>query len=335
MSISILIPVYNAAATLEETLTSLRAQTEPTWELIAVDDGSTDRSAEILADYASRDPRIRLIRRAHKGIVNALNSGLAHCRGDLIARMDADDLCMPDRLRRQRCFLDAHPEIGLVSCRVRYGGDRERNRGFALYVDWVNELIDPESIYLARFVESPLVHPSVMFRKSLIEAHGGYRLGGYPEDYELWLRWLDAGVRMSKVDEELFTWCERSDRLSRIDPRYATDAFYAVKAEFLARWLKRKHIDEVIIWGAGRTSRQRAEHLAEHGIHIAAYIDVDPKKIGRIFGDRPVLEPGSLHGAASGKVVLAYVASRGARAQIADYLDRQGFLLGRDYLLAA
>jgi len=182
--ISVVMAVYNAALTLTAALESLVRQTEPGWELIAVDDGSTDASSTILEAWGRRDRRIRLIRAERRGVVAALNTGLATASSSLIARLDADDLCLPERLARQRRCLEAHPEVGLVASRVHFGGDTRRAAGYARYVSWTNRLLTHRQISLGRFVESPLAHPSVMFRRELVERWGRYEDGDFPEDYE-------------------------------------------------------------------------------------------------------------------------------------------------------
>ena len=116
---------------------------------------------------------------------------------------------------------------------------------------WTNGLLTHEEIALARFVESPLAHPSVMFRRSLVERWGGYAEGAFPEDYELWLRWLDAGVRMEKLADPLLIWNDSPTRLSRRDPRYAAEAFYRVKARYLARWLAPQHAQGTVHGAVG------------------------------------------------------------------------------------
>ncbi len=206
-------PVYNAEATVFQTLESLRAQSFRSLEIIVVNDGSTDSTLEILRNQ----PNIKLLDHSHRGIAPALNDGLAAAEGDYIARMDADDLCHPERIELQASFLDAFPDIGIVGCKVAFGGDREQQAGYAAHVDWMNTLIDPDEIALNRFVESPFAHPSVMFRRDLFEQFGAYRNGPFPEDYELWLRWMANGVKAGKVDQELVTWNDPPDRLSRTD----------------------------------------------------------------------------------------------------------------------
>jgi glycosyltransferase involved in cell wall biosynthesis len=334
--VSVLLPAYNAAATLPAALDSLLGQTLADLEVVAVDDGSTDATAAVLADYARQDPRVRPLLLPHAGIAPALNAALAAARGRFLARMDTDDLAHPRRLARQAEALAEDPGLGLVACRVDFGGCRTSCAGYARHVDWTNTLLTPEEISLNRFVESPLAHPSVMFRAAVAREHGGYRDGDFPEDYELWLRWLDAGVRMRKLPETLLTWTDSPGRLSRVDARYAFGAFYATKALYLARWLARhnpRH-PEVVVAGAGRITRKRVELLCAHGVRVVAYLDVDPRKVGHAVTGRPVLHRDQVP-APEQCFVLSAVASHGAREDIAAFLEARGFVLGESWLPAA
>ncbi len=334
-------PVRDAAATVGRAVASIAAQTLPDWELIVVDDGSRDGTAGIVAAAAAVDPRVRLRRQGREGIVAALNAGIAAARGEFVARMDADDVAYPERLDVQARFLrtPANAAVGVVGCRVEFGGARGAggSEGYARHVDWLNALVTPEEIAAHRFVEAPLAHPSVMFRRALVERCGGYRAGDFPEDYELWLRWMDAGVRCAKVPEVLLRWSDSPERASRTDPRYAAEAFFRVKAPWLARELARVAGGrEIRVWGAGRPTRKRVAWLEAEGVRVAGFIDVDAKKwtpalggTGRpVVGPEAVPEPGRWF-------VLGYVSSRGARELIDAALRARGYRVGRDFLPCA
>lgn len=323
-----MLPVRNGEPFLAASLDSLLTQTDSNFEILAIDDRCTDGTANILSAYAERDRRVRIVATDNvsgQGLVAALNLGIAKSRGRYIARMDADDICRPERLRLQADYLDANAAIGLVSSRVEFLGDREAQRGLALFVDWTNTLLAPSEIEQARFIETPIIHPSVMFRRELVEQHGGYRSGAFPEDYELWLRWLDAGVQMSKLPETLLEWRDSAGRLTRSDPRYDVDAFFRVKAPYIARWLERNnpHHPRVVVWGAGRTARLRFRFLAEQGIEPTAYVDIDPKKIGWKIADVPVIGADEIP---NDSFVLIYVGKRGARTLIEDCLGDRPFI---------
>ncbi|MBK9137297.1 MAG: glycosyltransferase [Verrucomicrobia bacterium] len=329
-------PVRNAVATVGVAVQSIVEQAFTDWELVAVDDGSTDGTDQRLRQLGAGEPRIRVVYRPARGIVAALNEGMALARGRLIARMDADDESHPERLAQQVAALERDPGSGVVGTRVAFGGDPLAQAGYALHVAWLNALVTRREISLNRFVESPFAHPSVMFRRELVERHGGYRDGPFPEDYELWLRWLEAGVEMAKVPATLLTWNDPPGRLSRTDPRYDAEAFHTCKAPYLARWLAR-HVSarrQILVWGAGRPTRRRAEWLVRHGVEIHGYVDVDPQKIGRQFAGRPVVGPDAVP-SPDAVFILGYVAKRGARELIRDCLGRRGYEEGRDFLLAA
>lgn len=331
--IDVLLPVRDAAATLPACLNSIAAQTQRAFRLIAVDDGSVDASREILDAAARTDSRVVVINADGRGIVAALNTGLRHATAPLVARMDADDVMHPERLAKQAALLHDRPDLGAVGCLVNEAG---LAGGFAHYLAWSNALVTPDAIAQARFIESPLVHPTLCFRRAVVEQHGGYRDGDFPEDYELWLRWMDAGVRFAKIAEPLLHWTDHPARLTRTDPRYSVEAFYRIKLMYLARWLLRHnpHRERVWIWGAGPLTRKRLRTLIEHGIRIEGWIDIDPDKIGRMTPDGPVFGPTDLP-PPDACFVLTAVGSRGAREQITAHLHSRGFEESRHFLCVA
>ena len=198
--VSVLMPCYNAVATLDEALDSLSRQTLPDFEIVAVDDGSSDATLAILLSRAAAEPRLRVISQPHSGIVAALNRGLEACRAEYVARMDSDDCSRPERLRRQADFLQAQPEITLVGCRVEGFPAEHVRQGYRIYLDWLNSLLSEPDIRREIFIESPFAHPSVMYRKSVVIETGGYQEHGWAEDYDLWLRLYTNGGRFAKLE---------------------------------------------------------------------------------------------------------------------------------------
>jgi glycosyltransferase involved in cell wall biosynthesis len=291
--LSVLLPLYNARSTLERAWRSLRWQTFTDWEAVVVDDGSTDGSLELAARLAEEDPRLKLLPRPHEGLVAALNAGLAHCQAPLVARMDADDLCHPRRLELQVEYLETHPQTWVVGSLVRIFPRATLTPGMAVYEEWLNSLLEPEQMAREIFVESPLVHPSVVLRREALERLGGYRQAGWAEDYDLWLRMWEAGGRFGKVDRVLFWWRDWPGRLTRTSPACDIEAFVRLKVEFLLR----THLageGPVLLWGATRSGRRFLRELRRRGVEVAALVDPHPGPPGRRVGGLPVLSPEQL-----------------------------------------
>jgi len=333
ISISVILPVFNGQATIAAAIDSLEADAMPGVEVIAVDDGSTDDTATVLAELAASRTWLRVLSHPHAGIAAALNAGIDAAAGKYIARMDADDVSLPGRLAAQSAYLDAHPTIGLVGGHVRFGGDEESAAGYAHYVAWINTLSEPEDIAALRFVESPFAHPAVMFRREHVERHGGYAEGDFPEDYELWLRWMDAGVRMASLEREVLIWNDPPDRLSRSDERYSVEAFYRMKIRYFVRWAEQlvRQWPDVIVWGAGRVTRQRVKLLEEQGARITAFVDIDPDKIGQRIHGVPVIAPDGLPPPGE-CFILPFVGARHARELIMQWLREHGYRIGENFL---
>jgi cellulose synthase/poly-beta-1,6-N-acetylglucosamine synthase-like glycosyltransferase len=330
-AISIVMPFRDAAATLPECIDSIRAQSERDYEVVALDDGSRDASAALVAAWAAGDRRVRLMRPGRVGLVAALNLGLESARAPLVARMDADDIMLPERLGAQRALLEARPELALAATQVELFPAELVRDGYREYVRWQNSCISPDEIAANIYVESPFAHPSVMLRRAAALGLGGYAEGPFPEDYELWLRMQRAGMAMARVPSVLLRWRERPDRTSRTDPRYARERFDELRARFLADDPRLRQGRPLAYWGAGRATRQRARHLIERGFAPAAWIDIDPRKIGQVVWGAPVHPPSWLAQRPQ-PFVLVYVASHGARELIGAQLAELGYAPGRDYL---
>ena len=328
---TVLLPFRNASATLDAAIASIAQQTHSDWNMLLIDNASTDESPEIAAHWAGRDPRITLLRESRIGIAHALNAGLSHAEGEYIARMDADDISHPERFAKQVAWLETHPEVGVLGTRTAFSSTVEESRGMRAFVRWQNAIITPQEHFLKRFVDAPLAHPTVMFRRELVELHGGYNTGPLPEDHELWLRWMDAGVRFAKLPEELLTWSDHEERLSRTHANYSVDAFFRTKVKWLAKWMQRTlNGRPVIIAGSSGLCRDRAEQLEAEGIVIHAFTDVRPRDVpGRAFVPHDRLP------AAGEAFIVSFISQRGTGDRIAEFLVSRGLAVGEDFILAA
>ncbi|HTV22593.1 MAG TPA: glycosyltransferase [Polyangiaceae bacterium] len=334
-AVSILMPVRDAERTLPACLESIRRQRGPSWECVAVDDGSHDGSAACLAHAALRDPRFRVLSQAPSGIVAALEHGLSECRGEYVARMDADDLMRSTRLVRQASALDADPTLAGVGCHVRLFPRTGAFAGRREYERWLNSLESADDVARDAFVECPIAHPSLMLRRSLFERYG-YRDAGWPEDYDLVLRLLAGGQRLAVVPERLLCWRDGESRLSRTSDTYRIERFIACKAHFLAQGLLSRS-DDYILWGYGDTGRTLARALALHGKRPSAIIELHPGRLGQRILGAPVLEPAALPGLMRERrrPIVASVARPGPRGAVRAALAGFGFVELEDFVCAA
>ena len=331
--VSVLIPVYNAESTVESAVASILRQNCQDFEIVIVDDGSTDSTPQLVDSLSGRDSRIRVIHSPQRGIIHALNTGIAMCDCDLIARMDADDISHPKRLTMQIELMESCPEVSVCSSLVRMFPRGQVLGGMARYEQWLNSLVSHEQISRDIFVESGVAHPSVMLRRSEVIEIGGYQERGWAEDYDLWLRYHAAGKRFDKVPYTLLFWRQGEGRLTFTDSRYSVENFLRAKAHYLAKMLAGRG-RSVVLWGAGRTGRRISKHLLREGLQIEAVIDIDSKKIGRTMRGKPIVGRDYLVGRQDAFVIAA-VSSHGARELIRRQLNELGFVETDDFVCAA
>ncbi|MBI4515810.1 MAG: glycosyltransferase family 2 protein [Deltaproteobacteria bacterium] len=330
--VSILLPAFNAAATLPACLRSVQRQAEPGWQCVIVDDGSGDGTLACARHFAARDERFEVIPAPHLGLVSALNTGLAHCRGRYVARMDADDVMHRERLAVQVRALEATPELAAVGCHVRLFPRDGLRAGRRAYERWLNNIDSAHRVREEAFVECPIVHPTLVIRRELL-VEFGYRDAGWPEDYDLLLRLLAAGYEISVVPRRLLCWRDRPARLSRTSPVYGLDRFAPCKAAFLAAQFLAGH-DTYILWGYGDTGRALRRALLAHGKRPSHIVEVHAGRLGNRIHGAAVISPQAL-AALHGHRLIASVAGAQPRRQIRQALQAMGFCELHDFVCAA
>lgn len=213
-AVTVILSVYNSAAFLRASIESVLAQTFTDFELLCVDDGSTDRSLSIVEEYVRKDARVRLVQRPNGGPAAAGNTGLEHARADLIARLDSDDIAFPTRLGKQVTLMRERPDVVLVGCDYQLIDEH----GYLLTT--IRQPTDDAELQRRCLIgKTPIVHPGCMFRREAAQRVGGYRVHFQPsEDIDLYLRLGEIGT-MSSVPDVLIQYRQHASSQSESKQR--------------------------------------------------------------------------------------------------------------------
>jgi len=328
--VSVILPVRDGGTYLEAAVESILLQTMAGLELILVDDRSKDQAIQRLA---AQDSRLVFLVNAGHGVSSAFNTGLSQARGAFIARMDADDISLPDRLAQQLNYLQAHADVDICGACVEIFTGGELAGGNLRYQAWLNSCRTPQRIHREIFIESPIPNPTVMFRREALETLGGYHDPPWPEDYDLYLRADAAGMKMGKPDRILLRWREHDQRLTRIDERYELSRFQAAKAHYLAHY-RLTGKGAVVIWGAGPSGRLMHDLLVQEGVSVRGFIEVHPRRIGGEKRGLPVWPLEQIKSMGNSFILVA-VGAAGAREKIRSYMQKHSKLEGADFLFVA
>ena len=238
-AISVLMPVHNGEPFVAQAMESVLEQGFGDFELIVVDDGSQDATAALLADYAARDERVRVVRQpVAEGLTRSLNRSLALARGDLIARMDADDVCLPNRFEQQVEQLMRQPHLAAIGAAVEFI-DHDGVRTGA----WHPPVSRPEVLWQL-IGGSPIPHPAAMIRRAWLHRLGGYdEAYRYAQDYDLWRRIVQHGGQLSNVRKALLRYRAHPAQASQSRRRAQAASAAAIARRYL-QWLVNHPLDD-------------------------------------------------------------------------------------------
>lgn len=327
--VSIIMAVKDTAPYLPACLDSVLAQTWTNWELLAVNDHSSDDSPEILEAYARRDPRIRVFHSDRPRLIPTLQCGYREARGMLINRMDSDDRMPPDKLEALvRHWQACGPGTIIAGGTEHFVDEGEVGDGFRRYERWLNRIAREnrhwEEIYKECVIPS---HCWIIHRDDLDRA-GAFDPDVYPEDYDLCFRFYREGLRVVGIDKVLHYWRDRSERISRTWEEYRDNRYFDLKVRYFYE-LDRDPSRPLVLWGAGRNGKDLARLLLgrENTFH---WVCDNPRKIGhRVYGQ--VMGPWSAIKSLHDPQILVVVSGPEARNEIRQQLQEMGKDPVRDY----
>lgn len=281
--VSILTPFKNVSSYVDECIVSILNQSYTNWELLIVDDHSTDDSLAIVKAYAEKDTRIKLFKNDGTGIISALRLAFKNSNGDYITRMDSDDIMTANKLEVMTNQLQKHGKKHVALGLVKYFSDEGISNGYAKYELWLNKLTKTGTNYTEIYKECVIASPCWMLHREDLEHCNAFNPNRYPEDYDLTFRFYEHGFKCIPNDQLLHHWRDYRTRTSRTHEHYAQNYFLDIKLHYFLK-LDYNTSRPLAIWGAGFKGKAIAKALVENGIDFHWICD-NPKKIGKdIYG---------------------------------------------------
>ena len=326
--VSILIPYKNTEKYLRDCILSVIAQSYPHWEVLAVNDHSSDQSQEIMDQFAQNDPRIKNFDNGGKGIIDALKTAYAASKGELITRMDSDDIMSPQKLEVMVNALLAEGNGHIAIGKVKYFSHRGISNGYERYENWLNALTARGGNFEEIYKECVIPSPCWMVHRSDLDACGAFEPDRYPEDYDLTFRFYEKNLKCIPCDQVLHHWRDYDSRTSRTSEHYAQNYFLGIKLFYFLK-LDRDINRPLVLWGAGNKGKDIARQLVNQNIAFHWICD-NPKKIGKSIYGQEMLHFDRYAGFENAQSIIT-VANEAAQTQIRDYFFGLGKKEGLDY----
>jgi len=281
--ISIIMPVKNASAFLDECIESIIKQSYSNWELIAVNDNSTDATLDKLNSYALNESRIIILNNHGNGIIDALNTGYNISKGELITRMDADDIMPTIKLSALKEKLVTSGKGFLATGLVKYFSRGNLGDGYLKYEKWLNDLCLNESNFSEIYKECSIPSPCWMVWRNDFDKCGGFTSETYPEDYDLAFRMYKHKMNILGSSEILHYWRDSENRASRTGDNYKDNRFLNLKVSYFLDidFTPKKNL---FLWGAGKKGKEIAKLLLKSNTKFQ-WLCNSPSKIGHNIYD--------------------------------------------------
>lgn len=323
-------PVKNAGLYLSECLDSVRNQSYIEWELIAINDHSADDSYEVLKTASLEDDRIKVFHNEGDGIIQALRLAFKHSSGQMITRMDADDVMASNKLEVMSLALEDHGKGHLALGLVEYFSDGQLGEGYKRYAEWLNGLTATGENFSEIYKECVVPSPCWMIFKEDLNSCGAFDSDLYPEDYDLCFRFFMNGLKCIPSSEVLHYWRDHSERASRNDEHYLDNRFTEIKVKyFIKSWKEAKR--PIVLWGAGKKGKLIAARFIQNKIDFH-WITNNEKKIGLSIYDHPIKGPESFSHIKQPLLIVA-IASPGDQKDLLDLPDIRPLRKGTDLFL--
>ncbi len=319
--VSILIPFKNTAQFLTECLDSILKQAYTNWEVLAVNDHSSDESLKIVQGFAESDSRIQVFPNSGAGIIEALRTAYSKSHGSLITRMDSDDIMTPNKLEVMASSLLNTGKGHLAVGQVKYFSDRGISNGYERYEAWLNQLTQSGSNYSEIYKECVIPSPCWMVHREDLDKCDAFEPDRYPEDYDLTFRFYEKGLQCIPCDELLHFWRDYDTRTSRTSEHYAQNYFLDIKLHYFLK-LNYNPNRPLVVWGAGNKGKTIAKGLLEKQIDFHWLCD-NPNKIGKEIYGKKMLHFEFLNKLKNPQSIIT-VANEEAQKAIRVYLDTLG-----------
>ena len=321
--ISILMPYKNTARFLEACVNSILDQHYTHWELLAINDHSTDQSQEILQAYAKKDQRIHLSLNSGQGIIPALRTAYEMSSGAFITRMDSDDIMSLDKLQSLLSGLESHGKGHVALGKVKYFSDRGISDGYSRYERWINGLTEKGANFHEIYKECVIPSPCWMVYREDLDLCGAFTPDRYPEDYDLTFRFYEQGLKCIPCKDTLHLWRDYDTRTSRTSEHYAQNYFLQIKLHYFLK-LDYDSSRPLVIWGAGFKGKTLVKGLLQRELTLIWLCD-NPKKIGKRIYEQPLLHYTKLAELEKPQSIIS-VANESAQEEIREYLEQQDLL---------